>query len=73
MLPSPLNFRSNSINDIDTTKWYVEHRIQLGNELEPDPNAEVPAAIAFVNGLISLELDDLRKGDNSCTICLQPY
>ena len=42
------------------SKWFVENQIQLGNGLEPDPNAEVPPAIAFVNGPISLELDDLR-------------
>ncbi len=53
--------------------WYVENQIQLGNGLEPDQNAEVPPAIAFINGLISLELDDLEKGDRSCAICLQPY
>ena len=57
----------------EPAEWYVENQIQLGNGLEPDPNAEVPPAIAFINGLISLELDDLRKGDNLCAICLQPY
>ena len=57
----------------EPAEWYVKNQIKLGNGLEPDPNAEVPPAIAFVNGLISLELDDLRKGDNSCAICLQPY
>ncbi len=57
----------------EPAEWYVENQIQLGNGLEPDQNAEVPPAIAFVNSLISLELDDLGKGDNSCAICLQPY
>ena len=57
----------------EPAEWYVKNRIKLGNGLEPDPNTEVPPAIAFVNGLISLEPDDLRKGDNSCAICLQPY
>lgn len=57
----------------EPAEWYIENQIQLGNGLEPDQNAEVPPAIAFINGLISLELDDLRKGDKSCAICLQPY
>ena len=57
----------------EPAEWYVKNKIQLGNGLEPDQNAEVPPAIAFVNGLISLELDDLGKGDNTCAICLQPY
>ena len=57
----------------EPAEWYVENQIQLGNGLEPDQNAEVPPAIAFINGLISFELDDLGEGDNSCAICLQPY
>ena len=57
----------------EPAEWYVDNQIQLGNGLEPDQNAKVPPATAFVNGLISLELDDLGKGDNSCAICLQPY
>ena len=62
-----------SRTDWEPADWYVENQIQLGNGLEPDQSAEVPPAIAFINGLISLELDDLEKGDRSCAICLQPY
>ena len=57
----------------EPAEWHIENQIPLGNGLEPDQNAELPPAIAFVNGLISLELDDLRKGDKTCAICLQPY
>ena len=57
----------------EPAEWYVENQIQLGNGLEPDQNIEVPPAVAFINGLISLELDDLGKGDDLCAICLQPY
>ena len=57
----------------EPAEWYVENEIELGNGLPPDQNAEVPPAIAFIDSLISLELDDLEKGDNTCAICLQPY
>ena len=57
----------------EPAEWYVENEIELGNGLPPDPTAEVPPAIAFINSLISLELDDLEKGDRTCAICLQRY
>ena len=57
----------------EPAEWYLENEIELGNGLEPDPTAEVPPAIAFIDNLISLELDDLKKEDRTCAICLQPY
>lgn len=57
----------------EPAEWYVENEIELGKGLPPDRNAEVPPAIAFIDKLISLELDDLEKGDRRCAICLQPY
>ena len=57
----------------EPAEWYVENGIELGNGLPPDPTAEVPPAIAFIEGLISLELDELKQEDRMCAICLQPY
>lgn len=57
----------------EPAEWYVDNEIELGNGLEPDLTAEVPPAIAFIDSLVSLELDDLEKGDNICAICLQLY
>ena len=57
----------------EPAEWYVENEIELGNGLPPDPTVEVPPAIAFIESLISLELDELKKEDRTCAICLQPY
>ena len=59
--------------DWKPAEWYVQNKIKLGNGLLPDKIAEVPPATAFINGLISLELDDLKRDERSCAICLQPY
>lgn len=69
------------INPFDETEtvwrpaeWYLENRNRNRISTEPlDETAEVPPAIAFVNGLISLEMDDLDDGDQTCAICLQRY
>ncbi|KAL2040381.1 hypothetical protein N7G274_006824 [Stereocaulon virgatum] len=63
--------------DENATRWepaerYVENRADFKG-LKPDDNAEVPPAIAFVNGLISLELDDLDEDSQACPICLEKY
>ena len=39
----------------------------------PDSTAEVPPALAFVNSLISLELDDLPVDEQDCPICKEQY
>ena len=57
----------------EPAEWYVDNEIELGNGLPPDATIEVPPAIAFIDSLISLELDELKKEDRSCAICLQPY
>ena len=41
--------------------------------LEPDRRIEVPPVIAFVKGLISLELDDLPEDEQHCPICMEKY
>ena len=51
----------------------MENEVELGNGLPPDPTVEVPPAIAFIESLISLELEELKKEDRTCAICLQPY
>lgn len=39
----------------------------------PDKTAEVPPALAFVDSLISLELDDLPVDNQDCPICKEQY
>lgn len=38
-----------------------------------DKTVEVPPATAFVDDLISLEIDELAENDRKCCICLEPY
>lgn len=57
------------ISDIDTGM----SGLRLGFS---DPSAQVPPFISFVNGLISLELDDLPDDDEDdlkCPICREKY
>ena len=56
----------------EPAEWYVENSRQ-DKGLPSDEDAEVPPAIAFVNNLISLELDDLDEDSQACPICLQKY
>lgn len=66
------------INPFDETQtvwrpaeWYLTNRNSI--KIVPlDTAAEVPPAIAFMKGLVSLEMDDL-EGDDHCPICLQKY
>ncbi|KAK4693122.1 hypothetical protein P7C71_g4215, partial [Lecanoromycetidae sp. Uapishka_2] len=53
-------------------EWYLENRGCISTE-PLDETAEVPPAIAFVKGLISLEMDDLEDDEQHCPICLQRY
>ncbi|KAK3172826.1 hypothetical protein OEA41_006151 [Lepraria neglecta] len=56
----------------EPAEWYVENCKEFKG-LKPDQDAEVPPAIVFINGLISLELDDLEEDNQACPICLQKY
>ena len=63
--------------DDNATQWepaemYVENRADFEG-LKPNDNVEIPPAIAFVNSLISLELDDLDEHSQACPICLEKY
>lgn len=53
-------------------EWYLENRNRISAE-PLDETAEIPPAIAFVKGLVSLELDDLDEEDQSCPVCMQKY
>ncbi|KAL9638577.1 MAG: hypothetical protein Q9164_001466 [Protoblastenia rupestris] len=52
-------------------EWYVENRDP--EALELDYEVEEPPAIAFLNSLISLDIDELEDGDRGCSICTDPY
>lgn len=53
-------------------EYYWDHHNRI--TAEPlEETAEVPPAIAFVNALISLEMDDIEEEDRKCPICMQKH
>jgi len=64
------------VDPFDEEARYRSSEAYLTSEIAtdlPDRNAEVPPALAFVNSLISLELDDLPDEDQNCPICQERY
>ncbi len=71
------------VDPFDTDNTYMSSEAYLTSNAAADPpkfrkgrpdrTAEVPPALAFVNGLISLELDDLPIDDQDCLICRESY
>ena len=52
-------------------EWYIANRDP--NALALDDSTPEPAAIAFLQSLISIDLDELSLEDRNCSICTDPY